>query len=207
MCIFFLEATSARATKMKKLLVVCFVFPVLLCSAQVTNDNGTPSDTLEFSTDTIPFHYPYYGTRIPPFMGIVVGYEGIRNHCWEVGLIFHMPEFNSDFATGGIIGFAATYKGSLTNDLRTIEAEAGIYCPLSIGVGVNGNFYQGTRTIGFRPFLGTSWYHFQFLAGYNFFSKKRNDLAEIDQFTLKIRYAIPVRRLYKDVTPNPGNNY
>ena len=192
---------------MKMFLLLASLVICGLVNAQVLDNTSPKADTLEFSTDTIPFHYPYYGTRIPPFMGIVAGYEGIRNHCVEVGLIFHMADFNSDRAWGSIVGLAAMFKKSLTNDLTTIEAEAGIYSPFSIGVGLNGNFYQGTRTVGFRPFIGTSWYHLQFLAGYNFFSRKQNDLAELDKFTLKIRYAIPVRRIYRDVTPNPGNNY
>lgn len=175
--------------------------------AQVVDNNSPKADTLEFDTDTIAFHYPYFGTRIPPFFGIVGGYEGFNNPCWEAGVIFHMADYNSDNAWGSVVGFAATFKKSLKNDLKTIEAEAGIYTPLSIGVGLNANFYQGTRTIGFRPFLGTSWYHLQILAGYNFFSKRQNDLAEIDHFALKIRYVIPVARIYKATIPNPGNNY
>jgi len=141
-------------------------------------------------------------------MGVLIGYEGIQNHCWEAGLIFHIADFTSgDHAFGPITGFTLTYKQSLSNSLKTVEAEIGIYTPLSIGFGFNQNFYEGTRTFGFRPFLGTSWYHFQVLAGYNFYSQKQSFIGELDHFTLKIRYAIPVVRLFRSGITNPGNNY
>ena len=194
---------------MKALLLVFFISFAGICSAQVVPASVSPGDDTAFIPyDSIPFHYPYYGRRVPPFMGVVIGYEGIVSNviCWEAGVIFHVPQYISDWSSGPIIGGALTYKQSFSTRLKTIEAELGIYTPFSIGVGFNQNFYEGTRTFGFRPFLGTSWYHFQLLAGYNFYSKKQTFIGEMDQFTLKVRYAIPVTRMFKDQFPNAGNN-
>lgn len=194
---------------MKKFLFAWFVMLSCLCTAQVTDKQDNNSDTLDFDSDTIPFHYPYMGPRVPSWVGIILGYEGVQTHCWETGIIFHLPEYydRDGRARGVIVGGAVTYKQSFSNRLKTIEAEIGAYAPVSFGFGFNENFYLGTRTFGFRPFIGTSWYHFQLLAGYNFYSKKQADIAELDHLTLKIRYAIPIRRLYVKGTPNPGNNY
>jgi hypothetical protein len=145
---------------------------------------------------------------MPPFMGVVIGYEGLHNHCVEGGVVFHMLDvYNDKLPVGNMVGFTLTYKHSLTNPLNTIEAEAGIYSPVCLGFGLSENFYSGTHTIGFRPFLGTAWFHLQILAGYNFYSKKRNDYAELDNFTVKIRYVIPIVRTYRNYVVNPGNNY
>lgn len=176
------------------------------CTAQIEDIAEFAKDTV--ASDTVPFHYPYFGPRVPPWMGVTIGYEGYQTNCWEIGLVFHLPEFYSeDYARGPVIGGLLTYKQSFSNRLKTVELEVGAYTPFSIGFGFNENFYEGTQTFGFRPFIGTSWYHLQVLAGYNFYSKRQVDLAELDHFTVKIRYAIPVRRLYRDVTTNPGNNY
>jgi len=192
---------------LKKFLVVFIVSLCTVCSAQITDKAQIASDTM--ASDTVPFHYPYLGPRIPPWMGITIGYEGYQTNCWEAGLIFHLPDYNdqSGHKRGVIVGGAFTYKQSFSNRLKTIELEGGAYAPVSIGFGFNENFYGGSRIFGFRPFLGTSWFHLQILAGYNFYSKRTVDIADLDHFTIKVRYAIPVRRLYKEVTTNPGNNY
>lgn len=193
---------------LRAVLICLLMLAASPCGAQVIVDNNGPNaDTLEFDTDTIPFHYPYFGPRIPPWFGIVGGYEGWNTHCWEAGVAFHLAEFHSDFKTGQMVGGMLTYKQSTSGRLKTVELEAGIYTPFSLGLGVNANFYEGSRTIGFRPFVGTSWWHLQVMAGYNFYSKRQSSIAELDHFTLKVRYVIPVARLYKKTTPNPGNNY
>lgn len=194
---------------MKKFLVVLFALSTAMCSAQVADDNSTENDTLDdINTDTIPFHYPYYGPRIPEYFGVVGGYEGFSTNCWEAGFVFHIGEFYSSVsANGQIAGFMITYKRSFSGRLNTIEAEVGIYTPFAIGFGFNENFYEGSRTFGFRPFIGTSLWHFQAMAGYNFYSSKQSDIAELDHFTVKIRYVLPIVRLFRKDTPNPGNNY
>ena len=192
---------------MKQLVLLVLLLISADGAAQVNTNNEPVPDTLEFDSDTIPFHYPYYGPRIPPWMGIACGYEGFSHNCWEGGLAFHLPEFKGDNGFGQMIGGVLTYKQSTSGRLKAVELEAGVYTPFSLGIGVNENFYEGSRTLGFRPFIGTSWYHLQILAGYNFYSQRQSSIAELDHFTIKIRYVLPVRRLYKEVTPNPGNNY
>jgi len=182
---------------------------LFICSgvaAQNGNLVGDPEQKVVY--DTIAFHYPYYGKRVPPFLGIVAGYEGYRNNCWEAGIALNMIDtYNPERSNGAIVGFIFTYKQSLENDLKTAEAEAGLYSPFSIGAGFSESFYMGTRTFGFRPFVGTSWYHLQVMLGYNFYSKNRNELAELDNLTVKVRYVLPVVRIFKNRIPNPGNNY
>lgn len=192
---------------MKRLLVGLLVLFVVTCSAQIEQVAQIPGDTM--ASDTIAFHYPYLGPRIPPWMGLTIGYEGYQTNCWEAGLIFHLADYydESGHRRGVITGGALTYKQSFSNRLKTVELEAGVYAPFSIGVGFNENFYGPSRIFGFRPFVGTSWFHLQILAGYNFYSKRSVDIADLDHFTIKVRYAIPVRRLYKETTTNPGNNY
>ena len=204
--LMYLEKPLVKTGGPRSIILMMLVF---ICSA-VSAQNGNPEADQEQKVvyDTIPFHYPYYGKRVPPFLGIVAGYEGYRNNCWEAGLALNMIDtYSPNRANGAIVGFIFTYKQSLENDLKTAEAEVGVYSPFSIGVGFNENFYRGTRTFGFRPFVGTSWYHLQVMAGYNFYSKNRNDLAELDNLTIKIRYILPVARIFKKRIPNPGNNY
>ena len=192
---------------MRILLLVIFISVAGALAAQ-SAPIPSPSDSDFVPSDTVAFHYPYYGKRIPPFLGIVAGYDGFSNPCWEAGLIFHVADYYSEeHAWGAITGFAVTYKQSLSNSLKTLEAEAGIYTPFSLGVGFSENFYDGTRAFGFRPFLGTSWYHVQVLAGYSFYSSKQSYISELSRFTVKIRYALPVTRLWKAGITNPGNNY
>lgn len=178
------------------------------CISQ-TDSIATPGDTIvDINTDTIPFHYPYYGPRVPEYFGIVGGYEGFSHNCWEAGLVFNIGEIYSELGnTGPMAGIMLTYKRSLSGRLSTVEAEVGLYTQLAIGLGFNENFYEGTGTFGFRPFLGTNLWHFQIIAGYNFYSKNRADIAELDHFTVKIRYVLPIVRMFRAATANPGNNY
>lgn len=155
---------------MKTLFLLFALMSSVICTGQIIVDSDTNPTVA--STDTTPFRYPFFGKRVPPFLGMIVGYEGFANPCWETGIIIHYADFTGYHSFGPIIGFAITYKHSLKNSLHTIEGELGAYAPFSIGIGFNRNYYQGTKTFGFRPFIGTSWYHFQFLAGYNFLFEK-----------------------------------
>lgn len=179
--------------------VVCFMSHA--CTAQ--------TDSIEhFDSDTIPFHWPYMGKRIPPFLGVTGGINTRGDLFWEAGVMVHLAEYyDENHARGNILGGGLNYKQGLQGaSLKTIELEGGIYTPFTLGIGFNENFYDGRATFGFRPFIGTSWYHFQLMVGYNCYSKRQTAIGELVHFEIKLRYVIPVVRIFHAI-PNPGNNY
>jgi hypothetical protein len=188
----------------KKLALIISLFFSSLCAAQ---SDTVVQDTAWMDFDTIPFKWPYYGPYIPPWYGVVAGYEGWNLHCWEVGVAFHLANFHSDNKKGQITGGMLTYKQSFTGRLKTVELEAGFYTPFTIGVGLNENFYEGTATFGFRPFIGTSLWHIQLIAGYNFYSKRQTNISDLDHFTLKFRYVLPVRSFVKSADATHKHSY
>ncbi len=180
------------------ILAIAFGFSNPL-SAQIT-------DSLDVDLDTIPYKYPYLGSHVPPWFGIIGGYEGFRTDCWHAGIVFNLGEIYSEIGRGDLAGIILNYKRSFSGQLNTFEAELGIYTTLAFGFGFNQNFSDGSRTFGFRPFLGTSLWHFQVLAGYNFYSKNQ-EIEELYHFTLQLRYTLPLFEIFKEEIDLVENKY
>lgn len=168
----------------------------LICSAAISQ--ARDADTTVYSTDSVEYKYPYYGHWIPPYIGIIGGYEGFKSNYWEAGLVFNIVPSRVTPKTGAIIGGVVSYKKNFSNSIQAFEAEVGFYSFLSLGVNFNYTFTTIHNTFGVKPFIGISIYHLQFLWGYNLFSDKKNEIQDLRHSTFKIRYSIPLFRLNQE---------
>ena len=178
---------------MKCFIVIWFSFILIFSFGQ----KDVLEDSLKFWPDSsVIYKWPYFVNHHPPYVGLIGGYEGFNSNYWEVGLVFNIGHGYSSAKTGAISGMAMSYKQHFTQKTKAIEAEFGIYYLLSFGINFNFHFNSVDQTLGFKPFIGTSFYHFQFLWGYNFFSKS-NAIDNLTHSTFKLRYSIPLLRLDK----------
>lgn len=155
------------------------------------------ADTTSRSVDSIEYRYPYFGHHIPPYFGVIGGYEGFKSSYWEAGLIFNIAPVWISSKTGGIVGGTISYKRNFQNNIQAFESEIGFYSPVSLGLNFNYTFTENHNTFGCKPFIGISVYHLQFLWGYNFFSAKKNEIQDLRHSTFKIRYSLPLLRMDK----------
>jgi len=174
--------------------ILCFVF--LLC-LEPAFAQGEYYSEYEYQTnyeqDESDYmrKYPYVKGYAPSFVGLVAGYNFLKAQEIEVGLAINYYEGLTHY--GMTSGYQLIYKRSLEREQNAIDLELGVYGILSMGIGVNYNFSNDGSAFGFKPFIGTSIYHFQLLYGYNFLSKKKQQWYELPRHSLSIRYVLPLK--------------
>ena len=148
--------------------------------------------------------YPYAKNYTPAFLGLVVGYNFLKAQEVEAGLTYNFVETTTEFGMTG--GYQLLYRRSLEREFNALDFEMGIYGLVSLGMGVNYNFSNDVSAVGFKPFIGTSIYHFQLIYCYNFLRKKKQEWYQLPQHSLSIRYVIPLKadqRTYYYLPPAP----
>jgi len=179
--------------------ILCYVFLltfVNLTFAQgwyYTDAYSSPSSdyNYSYSIDKYKRKYPYAKNYTPAFLGLVIGYNVLKGREVEAGLVYNFVENTTDF--GMTAGYQLIYKRSLERELNAVDLELGVYGLVSGGIDVNYNFSSNVSAFGFKPFIGTSIYHFQILYGYNFIRKQKQEWYNLPQHSLSIRYVLPLK--------------
>jgi hypothetical protein len=141
-----------------------------------------------------PIKYPYFKNETPPLIGLLLGYNFIQSRELILGVMWN-TSINNGLKTGMMSGPSLNYAYNLDNKIHRFDLDLGLYSPISAGIGANYTFSGSQRIFGFKPFIGTTFYHVQLLYGYNFFGKKNNDIMQIAHHHLQLRAVIPLRRL------------
>jgi hypothetical protein len=189
---------------MRVIISLLFLFSLSTSFAQ---DRYYYSVDYDYSYDKEDYKrkYPYIKNYTPAFLGLVAGYNFLKAQEVEAGLTFNFVETTTSFGMTG--GYQLLYRRSLERELNGIDFEMGIYGLVSMGMGVNYNFSNDVSAFGFKPFIGTSIYHFQLLYGYNFLRKKKQEWYQLSRHSLSIRYVIPLKasqQTYYYLPPAPS---
>ena len=137
--------------------------------------------------------YPYFKDT-PPLLGLILGYDFTRTNQFEFGFMLNLSESDGT-RTGVMIGPSLTYKRNFESNINSIDLDIGVYSPLVLGFGINSNFNETDHLLGFRPFIGTSFYHMQITYGYNFFRNKKNENLKLNHHSVQFKLVIPLTRL------------
>lgn len=176
-------------------IIVCFVFLISAFASKAQDryyyDDSYSNYNYTYDKTEFKRKYPFARNYTPAFLGLVVGYNFLKAQEVEAGLTYNFVETNTDFGMTG--GYQLMYRRSLERELNAVDLEMGIYGLVSMGFGVNYNFSKDVSAFGFKPFIGTSIYHFQLLYGYNFLRKKKQEWYQLSQHSLSIRYVIPLK--------------
>lgn len=150
--------------------------------------------------------YPYVKGYSPQFLGLVTGYRFLESQEVELGLMYNVISGPTDFGITG--GYQLLYRRAIERKQNAIDLELGVYGVISAGIGVNYNFSNDGSAFGFKPFIGTSMYHFQLLYSYNFMRRKKQEWYELPRHGLTIRYVIPIKASKEtEYYPLPVPNY
>ncbi|MFK7784556.1 MAG: hypothetical protein AB8B56_05565 [Crocinitomicaceae bacterium] len=179
--------------------ILCYVFLLTCANWSFAQDRYTspyyyslPSDYhYSYNAEDYKRKYPYAKNYSPAFLGLVLGYNVLKGREVEAGLAYNFVESTTDF--GMTSGYQVIYKRSLERALNAVDVELGVYGLISGGIDVNYNFSSNVSAFGFKPFIGTSIYHFQVLYGYNFIRKKKQEWYNLPQHSLSIRYVLPLK--------------
>lgn len=149
--------------------------------------------------------WPYLGEEIPPYLGIIAGYEGFGTKNFTVGITHNlfMSSAEGDFGkTGARIGYSLYYKRNLqAQQPSSFEIDLGIFYIPSLGININYNIMNAhEHLIGIKPFVGISLYHVDFLYGYCFYQDKKDQLNVLRHNRFTVRLSIPVAKLSKRKT-------
>lgn len=172
------------------------------------DEDGTYSVMKESSTG---YKYPYYGEKIPPYIGVILGYEGVSYGSLVGGIAFNALDTYFPRKTGNMIGGSFMFRYNLpASDPDTsgldlpddmylgtfsgIRAEFGNYSVVSYALGYDLFFGNGNVTHAFTPMIGTSFYNFQLLLSYSLYSRNANRIARIRAGRVNLRYVIPIPR-------------
>lgn len=175
-------------------ITLCLVFLYFIQPAFAQESYYTSYDyETDYDYDEADYErkYPYVKGYTPSFLGLIVGYNFLKAQEVEAGLTYSFNEGPTDF--GLTAGYQLIYKRSLERELNAVDIEMGVYGLVSMGIGVNYNFSNDVSAFGFKPFIGTSIYHFQLLYGYNFLRKKKREWYQLSPHNLTIRYVIPLK--------------
>lgn len=144
------------------------------------------------------YKWPYYGHDIPPYIGVLVGYEGLKTNNIQGGLAFNFVGSTIDPAIGGMIGGCLLYKQKLNKpSVYSFEAEAGMYGGVVAGINYNYNQTSVKVIHGIKPFVGMTFYNIQIFYGYSFYDSKEDIYAELRHNRITVRYIVPVIKLRK----------
>ena len=195
---------------MRTFVFFVFLFSVSWSSAQdyYSDINISSNYTYTYDTSDYKQKYPYIRNYSPSFLGMIAGFNVLKGQEIELGLAYNFGEYQTDFGMTG--GYQLLYKRSLERQTNSVDLELGVYGLVAMGIGVNYNFSETVSSFGFKPFIGTSIYHFQLLYGYNFLRKKKQVWYDLPQHSLSIRYVLPIKarkQTYFYLPPAPSYNY
>ena len=131
--------------------------------------------------------YIYY---VPKYIGLNLGVQGFGQPMFQGGLALNLLEF--DGVAGGMLGANALYKRNFAEDVESYNFELGVYTFFCLGLNFNYNIQNEYGTFGVKPFIGIALYNFQLLYGFNFFSKKNNQIPGLRSNHFELRYVIPL---------------
>lgn len=192
-------------------IILCLAF--LLCLMDSHAQAGyyysdyTGYSDYDYNESDFELKYPYAKRNTPQFFGLVAGYNVLKAKEIEAGLVMNFFEGPNVF--GMTAGYQLLYRRSLEYDRNAVDLDMGIYGLVSMGIGVNYNFSRDVSAVGFKPFIGTSIYHFQLLYGYNFLRKEKKEWFQLSSHSLSLRYLIPLKaakRTYYYLPPAPTYN-
>lgn len=153
-----------------------------------------------------PHHY-----NVPKFIGLVVGYQGVRSSFYQMGLALNFVEMHS--VPGGMLGGQLLYKRHFSENIQSYSAEIGFYQIICGGLNFNYHTQEAHGTFGVKPFIGLSIYHIQLMFGYNVYSNKNNEIAPLTHASIELRYVIPLvsygkvkDKMVSDHTNYPNTN-
>ena len=177
---------------MRIILCIIFLFGLNSAFAQMGyNSDYVYAENYEFNESDYKRKYPYVKGYAPSFVGLIAGYSFLKTKEVEIGVSYNFMEGLTDF--GMTAGYQLLYRRSIERSQNAVDLEMGMYGVISMGIGMNYNFSNDGSAFGFKPFVGTSIYHFQFLYGYNFLRKKKQEWYQLSRHSLSIRYLIPLK--------------
>lgn len=137
--------------------------------------------------------WPYINGRTPPIIGLLVGYNFYKDPMIEIGTTINLSDNTGN--KGVTFGPSLIYKRYINKNINAIDVDFGFYFPLTFGLGANYNFSSTDNMVGFKPFIGTTFAHFQLTYGYNFFSDKKNENLKLSHHCIKLSLTIPLYRI------------
>lgn len=156
------------------------------------------------------YKWPYYGDNIPPYLGIIVGYEGAAYGSLVGGLAFNIADAYVPRRTGSMLGGAVMFRYNIPVSMDTtgtaaasedywdpywgLRAEIGNYSTVSYAIGYDFFYGGGYMTHGVTPMIGTSFYNVQLLLSYTFYSRDKNEIGRLRGGRINLRYVLPLPR-------------
>jgi len=137
--------------------------------------------------------YPYFKDT-PPLLGLIIGHDFLQPKQLAFGFMLNLSE-SDGLKTGMMFGPSLTYKRNFETTISTIDLDIGLYSPLVFGFGINSNFNETDHLLGFKPFIGTSFYHMQLTYGYNFFRNSKNEKLKLSYHSVQFKLVLPLTRL------------
>lgn len=160
------------------------------------------------------YKWPYYGENIPPYVGFILGYEGVAYGSLVGGIAFNAAEAYVPRKTGAMLGGAIMFRYNLPVEIEEeiksssidywgpywgLRAELGNYSTFTYALGLDLFVGAGEMTPAVTPMFGTSFYNFQLLLSYAFYSKNTNQIGRLRGGRINLRYVLPLPR--KDYAP------
>ncbi len=150
------------------------------------------------NAQTTTSKWPYYGDKIPSYIGVCGGYEGLKTNNFEVGIVSNIKNIAVTPAVGGMVGGSLFYKKNMSfNNVYSYEVEFGMYSGLVLGLNYNYNVTSVNKIHGFKPFVGLAFYNVQLFYGYSFYNSKDDAKNELRHNRITLRYVLPVIKLSK----------
>jgi hypothetical protein len=181
-------------------LILFGILPFTNCKSQDTTERKI--------TDTVFVEYakwPYLNGSIPKHIGITGGFEGFYNRDFEIGICHNIvdTQLEGDIIGTPHIGYNLLYKQRTNNkSIRSIELEIGIFGVFIMGFNFNYNMLLENDFIGFKPFIGLTFFNIELFYGYNFYKNINDPDALIIHNRFTARLYIPTFKL----TRKKGND-
>lgn len=156
------------------------------------------------------YKWPYYGENIPPYLGLIVGYEGVAWGSLVGGLAFNISDSYVPRKTGAMLGGAVMFRYNIPVSIDTtgtaaapedfwdpywgLRAEIGNYSTFTYALGYDLFAGGGEMTHGVTPMFGTSFYNVQVMLSYTFYSRDKNEIGRLRGARFNLRYVLPLPR-------------
>ena len=156
------------------------------------------------------YKWPYYGENIPPYLGLIVGYEGVAWGSLVGGLAFNISDSYVPRKTGAMLGGAVMFRYNIPVSIDTtgtaaapedywdpywgLRAEIGNYSTFTYALGYDLFAGGGEMTHGVTPMFGTSFYNVQVMLSYTFYSRDKNEIGRLRGGRINLRYVLPLPR-------------
>ncbi len=156
------------------------------------------------------YKWPYYGENIPPYLGLIAGYEGVAWGSLVGGLAFNISDSYVPRKTGAMLGGAVMFRYNIPVSIDTtgtaaspedywdpywgLRAEIGNYSTFTYALGYDFFAGGGEMTHGVTPMFGTSFYNVQVMLSYTFYSRDKNEIGRLRGGRINLRYVLPLPR-------------